>query len=444
MLRLQGLVGYTLGLRLLASLNGDRQAAEWVAIAFTNAEAFDLPACVNSPDRQVGTLHELAGDSSDWVAVIRETLWQDFLEASQHLMAEFPAGCERSIGIVLPWRQAPPIEVRNDGPVSSAVCSAVLYRELLALRPDCSQRRFCYDLLWALINSRISADCLIARTLPWRESPPLPPPEPGAIIMAHRGLRRYLDAALRLIETGWGGHMRTCVGLDVDNLDDYRLLAEAHPAVELAGFQPAPLGPYVIRQYLAENTTEPLMIFHDSDDVSCSDRIPRQRVELLRHGCDFVGCHELRVDEVVERVTAFRFPLDVTGALREMPGHSLLHGTGMIRRESFFRAGGLSTDQRVANDTQFLFRAYFNLSIRNADAFLYVRRRHPASLTEHPQTSIALPLRTELDRAWRADFYEIKKRRVAIETSSLRQMRRTEPFSVIPLGNPRAQAAGVE
>jgi hypothetical protein len=127
-----------------------------------------------------------------------------------------------------------------------------------------------------------------------------------------------------------------------------------------------------------------------------------------------------------------------------MPGHSLLHGTGVIRRESFFRAGGLSTDQRVANDTQFLFRAYFNLRIRNVDAFLYVRRRHPDSLTEHPHTGIRLPLRSELDRAWRADFYEIKKGRLALEASSLRQRLRTEPFSVIPVAGPSARAAGVE
>ena len=292
------------------------------------------------------------------------------------------------------------------------------------------------------MDSRISADYLIVRTLPWEAQAELPPPERGAVIMAHRGRRRHLNAALRQVATNGTGCVRTCVGLDVENLEDYEPLFQNHPSVEFAAFQPAPLGPYVIRQYLAESAAEPLLIFHDSDDISCSDRFPRQHAELLRHGCDFVGCHELRVDEVLERVTAFRFPLDVTGALREMPGHALLHGTGMIWRDSFFRAGGLSTDQRVANDTQFLFRAYFKLRIRNADAFLYLRRRHPDSLTEHPRTGIAVPLRAQLDNAWRADFHEIKKRRVVLENSSLRQMVRTEPFSVVPLGARAMRAVG--
>ena len=159
----------------------------------------------------------------------------------------------------------------------------------------------------------------------------------------------------------------------------------------------------------------------------------RLQAEMLRHECDFIGCHELRIDETLERIGAFRFPLDASRALRERPGHALLHPTGMIRRESFFLVGGLSTDQRFANDTQFLYRCYFHLKIRNADDFLYMRRRHAESLTEHPITGMTNPLRYELDGAWRRDFEAVKDNRLELEASSLRQMVRIQPFKIAPV-----------
>ena len=105
-------------MRILAhSMNGDGQAAEWVAIAFTQAEAWNLPACSGSPESVGHALCDLADESSDWVAVVRETLWCEFLEASRNLIAEFPEE-SRAIGVVLPWREPPRIEVRGDGEVS--------------------------------------------------------------------------------------------------------------------------------------------------------------------------------------------------------------------------------------------------------------------------------------------------------------------------------------
>jgi hypothetical protein len=154
-----------------------------------------------------------------------------------------------------------------------------------------------------------------------------------------------------------------------------------------------------------------------------------------------IGCHELRVDEVRERAIALRFPLDVTAALRHRPSHSLLHATAMISRHGYFKAGGLSTDQIVANDTQFLFRAYFNLRIRNCDEFLYLRRSHEHALTIHPSTGNQLPLRYELDKLWRADFEAIKQGRGSVDQSSLRPTHRTADFSVTSLGTHVARIA---
>jgi hypothetical protein len=184
---------------------------------------------------------------------------------------------------------------------------------------------------------------------------------------------------------------------------------------------------------LAQLAAPDLFMLHDSDDVSCSDRSDALYSELSSSNCDFVGSHELRVDELTGEIFAIRFPLDVTAALSEKAGHALLHGTGMIRRESFFQAGGLSTDQMVANDTQFLFRAYFYLKIRNVNSFLYIRRRHADALTVAPETCNGIPLRLELDRQWRADFQRVKLGELTVGESSLRQMRATRQHRLVAL-----------
>jgi hypothetical protein len=77
----------------------------------------------------------------------------------------------------------------------------------------------------------------------------------------------------------------------------------------------------------------------------------------------------------------------------------------------------------VANDTQFLFRAFFSMKIRNVNAFLYIRRTHANALTVAAATANGIPLRIELDRQWRADFQRVKEGQITVAESSLRQMR---------------------
>jgi hypothetical protein len=110
------------------------------------------------------------------------------------------------------------------------------------------------------------------------------------------------------------------------------------------------------------------------------------------------------------------------------PNHALLHGTLMARRNAFFECGGLSTHLPIANDTQFLLRAYFSMKVRNVDEFLYIRRRHPASLTNAPETVYDNPLRRRLNALWTADFEAIKRGEMKLEESSLWPVRRSEPY----------------
>ena len=105
------------------------------------------------------------------------------------------------------------------------------------------------------------------------------------------------------------------VGLDVEECGEYAAFPAEYPGVEFVKFSPAPVGPYVIRQELAENSVGPLLALQDSDDLSCYDRFVVQSNALVETGCDIVGSHELCLDEMRGVVQPVRFPLDSSAAL---------------------------------------------------------------------------------------------------------------------------------
>ena len=406
---------------------------DWLLIGICEGER--LPCAADLAD--IPVVHDFEGliGPSQWIAVVHPDLVSRFCESTAALRLDM-AGSSGAI-VLVGWRAAPEKEAKTDCRITSFLCSAPVFRSALQWAPKgpFRLRQLCFYLLDALINGRIAVDRLLVRQLPLRIDSTTAPETKSdcVVIMPHRGRMRHLATALGFLHHDGGPHPCIRVGLDVDYPEEYTKLATKYPKVEFFVARPAPVGPYVIRQELAHRSSEPVIVLHDSDDVSSSDRLEVLRKEMRRTDCDFVGSHELRVDEIEKEVAAIRFPLDVTAALRRGPGHSLLHATAMIGRSQFLAVGGLSTDQRVANDTQFLFRAYFGLKIRNVDEFLYLRRRHSRALTVHPATCNAIPLRFQLDAAWRADFGAVQRGEMRLEESSLRPRLRTEAFHLTPL-----------
>jgi len=249
-----------------------------------------------------------------------------------------------------------------------------------------------------------------------------------ALIMAHRGEPSYLRTALEFIDRAASAMMLNVgVGLDVDDLEAYVPLAAELDRHQMFAVDDPPAGPYVIRQGLIERSREEFLVFQDSDDISCHDRFVVQHEELTSSDADLVGCQEIEVDEIKRCVEAIRFPRDVTAALacadsatstykEEEP---LLHGTVMVRRRAFVGAGGFSTDQRIANDTQFMLRAYFSVRMRNSAEFLYIRRRHSNALTVARRTAAGCELRRSLASKWASDFEAVKRGAIELSATSL-------------------------
>lgn len=351
---------------------------------------------------------------------------EPLFESSERALREELEGSAAGVAILLPRRSAPLGRSRNDGTVHSFFCSEAIRSRLPA---GCPRDRLCYVLLKMILDGELRVDRLLIRQLPYVPDDDRPSVEESsaALLMAHRGSIDHLRVALSNLPAG----LRIRVGLDVEDDGAYRSLAASFPGVEFYQGYPAPVGPYLIRQELAELSPEPLFVFHDSDDVSCSDRMASLRAEMEATGCDLLGCHELMVDEVAEEVRVFRYPLDVVEALRAGPYYSLLHGTSMIKREAFFAAGGFSTDRMISIDMQFLYRAYFRLRIRNADRFLYIRRRHAGALTVHPATSIRSEQRKEIERSWAPDFEAVKMGKLELSKSTLMPVRASAPHELV-------------
>src|ERR1035438_7233853 len=208
------------------------------------------------------------GDHPQAVAFLGPETAGLFTMSEQALMAGWNRETP-SVVILLPWRSSPTDEMRDDGPVCSFLCTLPVWDKLADLHPDLPPESLCFGLLWSILNEELSVQKLLVRQLPHTadESQPAGNPHPAAaLLMAHGGTVSHLRTALAFLRCGnSGGQLRVRVGLDFEDASEYRPLAGLRKDGGFFRTRPAPAGPYVIRQKLAEYSTEPLLVFHDSD-----------------------------------------------------------------------------------------------------------------------------------------------------------------------------------
>jgi hypothetical protein len=387
----------------------------------------DHAASIRTAPRGAYSLGELARNS-EAVLVFDERFARDIDDSIAALWEEIPSGETAFIALV-PRMESPRIDSKYCEPIASFLCSSGVLARFLDAGVDCRASSLCFAVLRAIADGAPEVDRLLVRQIPFLK-PRVYRPETAAkaLVLPHRGDPALLRAALKYSGKSAGGSPAIRVGLDGGDQAEYAAFPGEYPGVEFFDFSPAPVGPYVIRQELAERSPEPLLALQDSDDLSCYDRFAALGGALAETGCGIVGSQELCLDEIRWLVQPVRFPLDCSAALAMCANHALLHATLMARRSAFFDAGGLSTHLIIANDTQFLLRAFFFTSIRNVDEFLYIRRRHAVSLTNSPETVVDNPLRRRLNGEWTGDFDAIKRGEMEIENSSLRPMRRADDW----------------
>ncbi len=340
-----------------------------------------------------------------------------------------PPGDNDGVTVFVAWQPSPILGLHLDRhDVQSCRCSSPVARAILS-RPGCQDdgiAAFCFHLLEEIAQGLLVVGSLSVHQVGRRSAQPTnETPVDGrcTLVMAHRGPPRHLRAALAHAAAIRGVEGRTLVGLDIDEADmgSHEAVTSDHSGVEFFRVSPSPAGPYVVRRKLIEGVGDPLIIFHDSDDLSCSDRFEKLAPSLAADSVGLVGSHELRLDELSRRVIAVRYPLDVNGALGIGPSLAQLHPSTIVKRDVYERVGGFSTHVIFSADTQFLLRAFFHTRVRNVDEFLYIRRKHPGALTVRPDTGNGTPARVRTEAPWWADFARVKSGSRKLEESSLRQ-----------------------
>jgi hypothetical protein len=185
--------------------------------------------------------------------------------------------------------------------------------------------------------------------------------------------------------------------------------ASATPPIEVVSRYPSVTllvtsenaGPYRLIQTVIDQTDFDAYLFQDADDLSHPDRLETLLATAEQQGADMVGSAELELEVAAPEVRRRDFPLDVNAALAEDPtAFALLHPTSLVSRATVVRANGFP-GLPFGGDVDLLWRARHVARIVNADRPLYVRRRHPRSLTGAPTTGTRSPARRSLDRELR-------------------------------------------
>lgn len=339
---------------------------------------------------------------------------------------EFLRTCDPTAAIFffLLDRIAPPhLSCRNDGEVKSFACPIPTYR-LICEHHHGIVAYSCYQAAKAMLDTNCAPARMQCLQLPVAAAPDVDPehqdarcewiiPHAGNLNLLHTCLASVVGVALPLDQVS--------ICFDEAVSDPHHALASRFPAFRYLTSSPCGYGPYVARQHLSLESKADYLLFQDSDDVPCVGRRSRLEQELRHRQLDWVGSHELQVNELTRQVLAFRFPLNVTQALRDRPAHPLLFPTSMIRQAAFARTGGFSTHRTFGSDTEFLLRSYFlGVTMGNADEFLYVRRKRPGSLTTNPATALGGPVRLALDKGWKIAFAAIKRGKLELAQSALR------------------------
>ncbi len=314
--------------------------------------------------------------------------------------------------LLVPHRLAPVAGARHDGEVRDFVCAPELLRSAMVKRSG----TLCYDVARAALANPLPVHISVSGS-------PVAAARPGAsvaVIIPHRGSTDRLHACL-LHSTAACPDANFLVGIDETVTDVHHDIVNNFPDVRFFSVQPDRAGPYVIRQFLIEQSEAAFVAFQDSDDTACAGRFAVQIQAAKESGAAITGCHELRLEEESGTVEAIRYPGDVNAALADPSAHVQLAPTTVLSRKAFLRAGGFSTRRRFASDREFLLRA--NLlaeKIINCDAFLYVRVRHRQSLTMDPATAPGSRYRKRFTELWESDARAVAGGTKSVAFSALR------------------------
>lgn len=391
----------------------------WIVAGVAAADVADvqLPSRLRDAPT-VSALYQLLSGQYEQILVMNPKTWDTYANSAPSALVDFIPDSE-SFAVLLPWKPPPRTSSRCDGVAESFLAGAGLLRRG-ALNAACfDPSRACFTLLLQIIaGSAMASRIRVCQVCARATETGLEDETTCIAVVPHRGQVAHVDACLRYLLRM---PRKPSVKIGLDSADDAQLqtIAALYPEVDLYRVAEPPAGPYFVRNELIRRSADPWILFQDSDDIACENRLETLLSEAVARRYDIAGSHVLHVDEIGRSVTAIRYPLDVNAALDRAAWTPQLHPATLMRRSALETAGEFSTDCIFGNDTQFLLRAAFSLRIGNVDAFLYIRRSHSDSLTIRPESGLDSPLRQERRARWVKDFWSVRRGEIALRDSSL-------------------------
>jgi hypothetical protein len=223
-------------------------------------------------------------------------------------------------------------------------------------------------------------------------------------IVPHLNCNQWLDYCL-LSLVNQTVPVSQIVVIDDNSLEIPKAICHRYPQVTLLKTSKS-VGPYQIIQSIIEQTNYDAYLFQDADDWSMPRRLEILLELMMSNNADLVGTQEYRVDEINQQVIPVTYPLDVNLALKDKPGHALLHPTSLIKRSAVLRLNGFANGLLFGGDTEFLLRAHWELKICNSPEFGYFRRKRVNSLTTSLDTGLDSSIRQDLLQKVKAIAYD--------------------------------------
>jgi len=342
--------------------------------------------------------------------------------------------------VLIPFRRIPTHGHRRSGGIHSFGLADLDARGLCERYSGAPPERWAYEACRQALRDpeRSEAARLLVRELPpsrwfdrlrtlWGASghardelPPKPARDEAAVVVIpHAGPLAPLGSLLALLERARPPLLRVAVGFDEPVGTAHRELVARFAEFDFWAAEPHGGGPYVIREFLARRAREPWIVFQDSDDVPCVDRLDTLLAAAAAGGADVLGSWELQVNERRGRLTAVRFPRHASAAIRRTGETAQLHPTTIARASALRRSGGLSTAHRFAADREWQLRACFDLDLRNLDRVLYVRSRREGTLSTDSESGMASTARGSLRERWDQAFRDVRDGRRALSAGGL-------------------------
>ena len=205
-----------------------------------------------------------------------------------------------------------------------------------------------------------------------------------SVLLASKNGARFLSEALRSLALQSYPKIELVL-VDDGSTDETEALFESfrleRPCVRT--LRTESVGPAAARDAAFRASHGSLLAIHDGDDVSRPDRSERQVAFLHEHPeVGVVGSAATHIDEHGSRIGVLSAPIGeaaIRRVLRRAP--PFVHGSVMMRRSVYERAGGFRAAFRLSEDFDLWLRIPQNIGMANLQEPLYAWREHGGGAT---------------------------------------------------------------